>query len=237
MAERGGGAVGASAGKPRFTTVLWDCDGTLLDTLADLAAAGNAICHAHGWPTFSEDAYRRKIGDGQRMLARRILPEALTTDDALAEQAYREFSAYYGAHRDDRTAPYPGIPEALRALGAAGVRMGVLTNKNQEFAEALVARWFGDELACVQGRTDDMPAKPEPPMTRALMGRLGADPARTLLVGDMPVDVACARNAGLAVCGAAWGFRGRAELETAGADWVADHPGQVVELVLGDRAG
>ena len=219
---------------PRFTCVLWDCDGTLLNTIGDLAAAGNHVCALHGWPTFSVDAYKRKVGNGQRVLVERIVPaDAAAADPAVLGRAYDEFCAYYTRHREDATGPYPGVAEALRELAAAGVCMGVLTNKNQEQADPIVARHFGDLLPAVQGRVDGMPAKPEPPMTRALMARLGADPARTLMVGDTGVDVASGANAGLATCGVLWGFRDRAELEAAGATWVVGRPGQVVDLVLG----
>ena len=217
----------------RFSCVLWDCDGTLLDTIADLATAGNHVCTAHGWPTFSEDEYKLKVGNGQRALVARLMPADLAGDEGLAEEAYREFCAYYAEHKEDRTAPYPGIVDTLRALAEAGVRMGVLTNKNQAESEELVARHFGGLLPEVQGRTDDLPAKPEPPMTCALMGRLGADPHTCLMVGDTKVDIACGTNVGIATCGVLWGFRDRAELEEAGATWVVAQPAEVAALVLG----
>ena len=221
------------ADRKRFSCVLWDCDGTLLDTIADLAAAANHVCEAHGWPTFTEEEYKLKVGNGQRVLVTRFMPAELAADEKLVEDTYREFCAYYGEHKEDCTAPYPGIAEALEELAAAGVRMGVLTNKNQAESETLVQRYFGGLLTVVQGRTDDMPAKPEPPMTRALMRRLKAGPASTLMVGDTKVDIACGTNVGIATCGVLWGFRGQAELEAAGADWIVERPQQVVDLVLG----
>lgn len=217
----------------RFSCVLWDCDGTLLNTIADLAAASNHVCESHGWPTFSEDEYRLKVGNGQRVLVTRFMPADLVGDERLVEATYREFCSYYAAHKEDRTAPYPGVVEALRTLAAAGVRMGVLTNKNQAESEELVARYFGDLLPVVQGRTDGMPAKPEPPMTRSLVGSLGADPRTTLMVGDTKVDIACGTNVGIATCGVLWGFRDRTELEAAGATWIVAQPSEVAALVLG----
>ena len=219
--------------RPRFTHILWDCDGTLLDTISDLAAAGNHVCALHGWPQFDEAEYRRKVGNGQRVLVSRIVPPALAGDEALLERAYEEFCAYYALHKEDSTAPYPGMVEALRELRDAGVSMGVLTNKNQAEAEKLVAKFFGDLLPVVQGRVDGMPAKPEPPMTLALMGRLGATREGALVVGDTSVDVASGANAGLATCGVLWGFRDRAELEGAGATYIAARPRDIVDLVLG----
>lgn len=217
----------------RFSCILWDCDGTLLDTIADLAAAGNHVCEEHGWPTFSVDEYKLKVGNGQRVLVTRFMPAELAGNETLVEETYQEFCAYYAAHKEDRTAPYPGIADTLKALAARGVRMGVLTNKNQAESEELVARYFGDLLPVVQGRTDDLPAKPEPPMTRALMQRLGADPRATLMVGDTKVDIACGTNVGIATCGVLWGFRDRVELEAAGADSIVERPEEIAALVLG----
>jgi phosphoglycolate phosphatase len=218
---------------PRFATVLLDCDGTLLNTIDDLAAAGNHVCAAHGWPTHATDAYKRMVGDGQRVLVSRFVPATVAADEAALEAAYQEFEAYYSAHKEDATAPYPGVVEALRELAAAGVRMGVLTNKNQDSADVLVAKYFGGLVDAVQGRVDGVPAKPDPAMTNALMARLGADPATTLMVGDTRVDVACGTNAGVVACGVLWGFRDRAELEDAGARWVVSTPEELVGVVLG----
>ena len=222
-----------AADRRPFSCVLWDCDGTLLNTIADLAGAANHVCAAHGWPTYSEEEYKLKVGNGQRVLVTRFIPPELSGDEALVEATYREFCAYYDAHKEDRTAPYPGIVDALRTLASSGVRMGVLTNKNQAESEELVRRYFGDLLTVVRGRTDDMPAKPEPPMTRSLVDRLGADPASTLMVGDTKVDIACGTNVGIATCGVLWGFRDRTELERAGATWIVERPDQIVDLVLG----
>ncbi len=223
--------VTTSQSAPRFAYVLWDCDGTLLDTLSDLAAAANHICTLHGWPTFTEDEYRFKVGNGQRMLVKRFMPAELLADEDLVEDVTHEFSAYYAEHKEDRTAPYPGILAMLSTLKDAGIHMGILTNKNQPEAEALIRQAFGDLIEAVQGCSDDMPPKPEPPMTHALMERLGGDPSTTLMVGDTSVDIACGRNVGLATCGVLWGFRDRAELEEAGADYIAATPDDVVAYI------
>lgn len=226
-------ALDALAEQTAYSTVLWDCDGTLLDTIADLAQAGNHVCMRHGWPVFTVEEYKRKVGNGQRVLVQRIVPPELGNDADLLETAYREFCAYYAEHKDDNTRPYPGVLETLRELAEAGVAMGVLTNKNHGEAQRLVAKHFANLLPVVQGRIDGMPAKPEPPMTLALMARLGADPTSTLMVGDTGVDVASGVNAGLATCGVLWGFRDRTELERAGADHIAATPAEVARIALG----
>lgn len=216
----------------RFQTVLFDCDGTLLNTIDDLAAAGNHVCALHGWPPYSIDEYKRKVGNGQRVLASRIVPAELSGDETLVNQVYEEFCAYYAQHKEDHTGPYPGVIEAVSRLAEHGIKMGVLTNKDQDAAQALVDRHFAGLLGVVQGRVDGVPAKPDPGMTHALMERLHADSLTTLMVGDTSVDVTSGVNAGIDACGVLWGFRDRAELEEAGARWVVAAPAELVALVL-----
>ena len=218
----------------RFQSVLFDCDGTLLNTIDDLAAAGNHVCSLHGWAPYSIDEYKRKVGNGQRVLASRIVPEDVAANDDLVNEVYEEFCAFYAQHKEDHTGPYPGIVEAVSRLAEHGIKMGVLTNKDQEAAQVLVDRHFAGLLPVVQGRVDGIPAKPDPAMTNALMERLGADPLTTLMVGDTSVDVASGVNAGIDACGVLWGFRDRAELEDAGARWVVATPAELVALVLNE---
>lgn len=223
----------ASATAP-FTHVVFDLDGTLLNTLEDLAAAGNHLCELHGWPTYPTDRYRYKVGNGQLKLVERLIPAEYAGDTTLFETSYAEFCSYYAQHKEDTTAPYPGIVEALDALRAAGLTLAVLTNKDHAAAAPLVERYFGTgRFALVQGRVDAYPPKPAAPITLHVLDQLGANPERTLYVGDSNVDVQCGHNAGVRVCGVSWGFRGRRELEEAGAEYVADTPSELVEIALG----
>lgn len=216
-----------------YTHVIFDLDGTLLNTLDDLAAAGNHVCAAHGWPTFTRDQYRYKVGNGQPKLIERIIPAEFAGDGRMFEQVLREFRAYYDAHKEDQTAPYPGVIELLDHLRTAGVRLAVLSNKDHTAAAPLVERYFGPRFDLVQGRIDAFPPKPAAPITRYVLDQLDAEPARTLYVGDSNVDVATGHNAGLTVAGVAWGFRGRGELEAAGAEYVVDEPAELERVVLG----
>ena len=220
--------------QPRFSYVLFDCDGTLLNTIGDLACAGNLVCEAHGWPTHDIDLFKRMVGDGQRMLVRRFVPEGIAADPDALEAAYQEFVELYSAHKEDTTGPYEGIVACVECLRAAGVHVGVLTNKNHEQAIPLVKKFFPGLFDAVQGRLDTLPAKPAAPMTHALMEALAADPASTLMVGDTSVDIACGTNAGIAACGVTWGFRPRAELVEAGADFLVDTPAELARLILGE---
>ncbi len=159
-------------------------------------------------------------------------PPSSRGTDAFFEQALSEFRTYYSAHKQDRTAPYSGIMEMLDALLDAGVTLGVLSNKDHAATTPLVAQYFGDRFAVAQGRVDAFPPKPAAPITLHVLELLSADPASTLYVGDSNVDIACGHNAGLRSCGVAWGFRGRAELEAAGADYVIDDPRELIDIVL-----
>lgn len=215
-----------------FTHAIFDLDGTLLNTLEDLARAGNHMCELHGWPTFSLDEYRYKVGNGQLKLVERLIPAEFAGDGRVFEQALAEYRSYYVTHKRDRTAPYEGIVDMLDQLSAAGITLAVLSNKDHAATEPLVREYFGSRFELAQGRIDAFPPKPEPPITLHVLEQLGADPSTTLYVGDSNVDIACGHNAGMRACGVAWGFRGRAELEAAGADYVIDHPSELLDIVL-----
>lgn len=214
----------------RFTHAVFDLDGTILNTLEDLACACNYVCELHGWPTFPLDAYRYKVGNGMLKLVERIMPAEYLGDETMFAQVLAEFHARYAEHKEDHTAPYPGIIETLDSLRAAGITLAVLTNKDHDAALPLVERFFGQRFAVVQGALATFPPKPAVPITRYVLDRLGADPRTTLFVGDSDVDVQTGHNAGLPVAGAAWGFRGVAELEAAGADFILEHPDELITL-------
>lgn len=168
-----------------FSHVIFDLDGTILNTLEDLAAAGNHTCETHGWPTFAVDEYRYKVGNGMLKLVERFMPAEYAGDGRMFEQTLAEFRAYYGEHKEDHTAPYAGTIEMLDRLRAAGVQLAVLTNKDHVSAAPLIEKYFGSErFALVQGRVDAFPPKPEAPVTLHVMEELGADPTTTLYVGD-----------------------------------------------------
>ena len=217
-----------------YKTVLFDLDGTLLNTIDDLADAGNRLCAARGWPTHTADRYRYFVGNGIPKLIERLTPEACRTPETLAD-AYRAFDADYDAHMFDKTAPYPGMPELLARLHARGVRMAVYSNKADEFAGDVVARYFDRSLfEVIRGARAGVPTKPAPEGTRALMASLGVDPAagNVLYVGDSNVDVATAHNAGLPCCGVLWGFRTRQELQEAGAEYLAADAAALEAVIL-----
>lgn len=215
-----------------FKTAIFDLDGTLLDTLGDLTDASNHICVQNGWPTFTEEQVRHMVGNGNPKLVERFTPEHERTPERLTE-SLEQFMAYYDIHKMDRTAPYPGVPEALAALRAAGMKTAVFSNKADAFCPSLVRHYFGDVFDIVRGKRDGVPAKPDPAGVYALMRELDASAADTVYVGDSDVDVLTGHNAGLAVCGVTWGFRGREELTRAGAELLADSGVELAALLLG----
>lgn len=213
----------------RFSYVIFDLDGTLLNTIDDLADAGNHVCAARGWPVHTVDAYKRMVGNGIPKLVERFAPAG--TDGETLAGALAEFSAYYGEHKEDKTAPYPGIAELLAALKGQGVRLAVLSNKAHALAGPVVERYFPGVFEYVQGALPDAPLKPDPTLLHALMENIGAAPKTTLFVGDSNVDVLTGKNGGLTVCGVLWGFRDRQELEETGADYVIERPEQMLTLL------
>ena len=212
----------------KYQTVLFDMDGTLLDTLTDMEAAVNHILTQYGYPVRTLEEVRRFVGNGAGLLIHRALPQGV--DPAREAEVLAAYRAYYQAHNCIRTRPYEGIPELLAALRRAGVRTAVVSNKPDETTRILAARFF-PELDGALGQRDGVAAKPAPDMVQAVLSRLGVEPGQALYVGDSEVDVDTARNAGLAMIGVSWGFRGRAALESAGAPAVADTPAQLLELL------
>ena len=212
----------------RFTHIIFDLDGTLLNTIDDLADAGNHVCAAHGWPTHSVERYKRMVGNGIPNLVSRFTPDGLSKEEL--DAVLSEFSSYYNAHKEDKTAPYSGISELLAGLKEAGARLAVLSNKAHNLAGPVVEHYFPGIFDAIQGALPDAPLKPDPTLLRALMECIGAVPETTLFVGDSDVDVRTGKNGGLTVCGVLWGFRGRAELLDAGADHIVDAPEEILEL-------
>ena len=216
-----------------YSHIIFDMDGTLLDTLEDLGNACNHICEQRGWPTFSLDRYRYKVGNGMPKLVERIVPAEFAGNGSVFRSAYDDFCTYYAAHKEDATRPYEGIAPTLEALHRAGVKLAVLTNKDHAAAVPLTKRYFGEGLFdVVQGRIDSLPAKPAAPLTRHVMEQLGAKADTCLYVGDSNVDVETGHNAGLKVAGAVWGFRGADELREAGADYLMETPHDLLDIAL-----
>ena len=219
---------------------FFDLDGTLLDTLADIGSACNRMLGAHGFPQHPIPAYATMVGNGFTRTVERALPGAVLA--ALSpeerEELTAEARAQYAAHLYDHTAPYAGMPEALTELAENGLVLAVLSNKPDAWTEPIIHRFFPDiPFALVRGARPDAPLKPDPRVPLAMLAELGLEPARCAYVGDSDVDMLTARNAGMTAVGAAWGFRGAAELRDAGARLLAARPAELPELLCPARAG
>ena len=215
-----------------FHNVIFDLDGTLLDTIDDLADAGNYVCRLHGWPTYTVEEYKRFVGNGMAKLVARFVPEEWRTPEGVAA-ILEEFMPYYDAHKEDKTAAYPGMVDLIARLKAAGVNMAVLTNKADPMARPVVNAYYPGLFPTVQGALPGMPTKPDPTLLHKLMERMNATRENTLFVGDSNVDIRTAKNGGLTGCGVLWGFRSRQELETEGADVLVQTPEELERVILG----
>jgi phosphoglycolate phosphatase len=199
----------------RLRAVLFDLDGTLVDSLGDIATAMNHALQAHGLPAHPESAYLRFVGEGVAKLAERATGGAAPDVQGRVLATYH---AHYDAHLFDRTRAYPGVVDALQALAADGVRLGVLSNKSDDFVKRLAARLLpGVAFAAVYGERPGIPRKPDPTAALALAAELGVPPAACGFVGDTSVDMDTAKAAGMYGVGVGWGFRPEAELRAHGA--------------------
>ena len=168
------------------------------------------------------------MGNGIPKLVERFSPENARTPEQLAA-TLAEFTARYDAHKEDKTAPYAGIPELLDTLRANGIQCAVFSNKADAFCGKIIEHYFGpDSFSLVRGSRPGVPTKPDPAGVYSLMADLGADPQSTLFVGDSDVDILTGHNAGLPALGVLWGFRGEAELTAAGADGLAAKPEDIL---------
>lgn len=216
-------------------TVIFDLDGTLLNTIRDLANAGNWVCRKNGWPEYSLDEFQAMVGHGITNLVMRFSPEDCRGPERLP-QTLADYTAYYGAHCVDATAPYEGIPELLNELKARGLRLAVYSNKADEFTRRIIDRWFPETFALVRGKVEGVPVKPDAAGIRMVLELLEADPETTLFVGDSNVDIQTGHNGALKACGVTWGFRSRESLVAAGADFLADTAEELRCVILGEEA-
>jgi phosphoglycolate phosphatase len=209
---------------------MFDLDGTLADTLGDIAACGNHTLAVLGRPAIAVDRYRRLAGQGARYLVREAL--GVADDDPLVDRGLDVFRAYQLEHGMDLTRPYPGMAETLDELVARSVRLAVLSNKPDAATRAMVSRVFARwPFEAVLGQVDGRPLKPEPDGALQLTRAMNVEPAAWLYVGDTSVDMQTASAAGMTSVGVLWGFRDEAELLDSGAKHIIAHPRELLDLV------
>lgn len=209
---------------PPLKAALFDLDGTLLDTLEDLANATNRALASAAYPVHPVSAYRRFVGNGLRTLVSRALPAGEDASSAL-DELVRRTGENYARDWAETTRPYPHIPELLERLRGKGIPLAVVTNKPHDWTLLMLDHYFpGQPFAFVQGATPRIPHKPDPAGALKAAHNLNVTPEEAAFLGDSNVDMHTARNAHMLALGAAWGFRGAQELWEAGADHILEDP-------------
>ncbi len=215
----------------KYRAVIFDLDGTLLNTLDDLGNAMNRTLEQEGFPTHPIDAYRYFVGNGARKLITRTLPKA-HLDQETVDRCFTSFQADYDGHWDVDTRPYDNIPAMLDALTARGLKLAILSNKPDAAAKRCVAELLPDwRFAVVLGQRDGVPHKPDPIGAHEIAAHLHLSAADCLYVGDTSVDMQTAIAARMFAVGVLWGFRPRQELEENGAQALLTHPLDILKLL------
>ena len=211
-----------------YNTYIFDFDGTLLDTLGDLAAATNYALRQHGMPEHSIDDVRRFVGNGVRKLMERAIPDGAHNPDF--EATFATFRQYYMQHSLDTTQPYEGISETLAALKAKGCRLAVVSNKMMAATQELCQHFFPDtiEVAIGENEAAGIRKKPAPDTVFAALDALGVGKGNAVYVGDSDVDIQTAANAGLPCISVLWGFRDKAFLTENGAKTFISTPSELL---------
>jgi phosphoglycolate phosphatase len=224
---------------PQLQGIIFDLDGTLLDTLEDLAAAGNLALAAHDLPPQPMDRYRLLVGAGARQLilrATRAAGREWTETDSRIDAMVETFKKAYASRWHEQTRLYPGVLHLLNRLAGSGVPLAVLSNKPDEFTQQIVAHFFPKNLfAAVIGLSARYPAKPDPETSWQICRLINSEPARTALVGDSGSDMETAVRGGLVPLGVLWGFRERAELIAGGARQLFAEPADLEAWLYAGR--
>ena len=205
-----------------YKLAIFDLDGTLLNTIGDLADAVDYVMRSRNLPEHTNAEYRQMVGGGIKRLVERALPEELSTNEQYVEECVMQFRRYYVDNIDRHTVPYEGMPELLGKLQSMGMKLAVASNKFQHGTDRLVAKFFGDiEFVAVEGNREGAPLKPDPAIINNILSKAGIDGNDAVMIGDSGIDIRTAAAAGIDSIGVSWGFRFAEELYEAGATNVA----------------
>ena len=213
----------------KYDAILFDLDGTLLDSLEDMKDSVNHVMREFGFPEHTTEEIRTFVGNGIRRLIERSVPE--DTDPRTCEAALKVYRSYYNDHCMIKTKPYDGVPELLAALKKEGFAMAIVSNKNEEAVEEMREHYFGDLIPLAFGQSDAVPKKPDPSMVYAAADRLGIPKERCIYVGDSEVDIETAKNAGIDCITCLWGFREKEFLLAEGARVLAEAAEDILRVV------
>jgi phosphoglycolate phosphatase len=214
----------------KFDVIIFDLDGTLLDTLADLASAMNTVLNKAGYPAYPESAYKMFVGGGVEELGAMVLPPHARTKENI-HSCVRQMLEIYRKNWAIKTRPYPGIPEMLSELSELGVKLAVLSNKLHDFVIEMVHFYFPEApFSTILGANERFPIKPDPMGALMIARENGVKPEKCLVLGDSGSDMVTARRAGMAAWGALWGFRSRAELIESGANHLFESADKIINF-------
>jgi len=214
-----------------YKVVIFDLDGTLIDSIADIADCANTVLKNHGFPTLSEERFKELVGDGFANLTRKIIPPSELSTERI-EQFTREYRELYRERWHHRTTVYDGIHELLQSLQVAGYTLCILSNKRDEYTKLCAARFFPQVgFAEVRGERPGTPIKPAPDAALAIAASCDVKPEECMFVGDSEIDIETGKRAGMTAIGVLWGFRPREILEQAGASLIISQPHELLELV------
>ena len=209
--------------------VLFDLDGTLVDSLKDLADSVNFALEKNGFPTHSLDKFNYFVGDGMVKLIERALPQ--NTDNKTFQKVFNRYINHYKEHFTDSTLPYEGIIDLLNDLKNADIKLAVVSNKSHEMTLKVIDKYFSDTFDYVTGKKDGYPTKPDPKLTNMVMDSLGVRNSECVFIGDSGMDMAVAKNADCLGIGVSWGFRPTEELIENGADYIVNSPSQILDII------
>ena len=210
--------------------VFFDLDGTLVNSLEDLATSANYALKEFGFPQHAVEKYKYFIGDGMQKLIERVLPENERTAE-IKQRVFQSFWNHYAEHYIDKTVVYDGIKELLTDLRKEGLKIAVVSNKAQEMALEVTNKLLGDSLDVVCGKQEGYLPKPDPKLTMKTMGEMGVKPEECVFIGDSGMDAATAVNIGCVGIGVLWGFRTEDELLDNGAKFIVEKPNRILDII------
>lgn len=214
----------------RYSSIIFDLDGTLLDTLYDIAETANTVLAHHGFPVHPNQAYKGFVGDGARALMGRIAP--VGTAETVIDSCLQMFMQVYSNNWMNNCQPYSGIVDMLPAVRKQGASMAVLSNKPHTFTKLFVERYFSqDTFACVYGQREGFAKKPDPSVALVIAETLASYPEKMLFVGDTPIDIQTGKASGMTTIAVTWGFRSVQELERENPDIIINNPMEILQYV------
>jgi len=213
--------------------VIFDLDGTILNTIDDLSDSMNYMLHHFGYPEHSDLFYHMQaVGSGAKNYVKNCLPEDVRADDAKVEECLAFYKAYYNAHSSIKTKPYDGVKEIMQYLSEENIQIVILSNKPDEPVKDLAKKWFSEfKIPCVYGEREGIPRKPDPKGPLAIAEEMGLSPSEIAFVGDSDVDIKTGLNAGMTSIGVLWGFRTKEQLEAAGAEHLVETKEAFISLI------